>query len=60
LPVNRTYPGESILNRNLASFRVKPSRGDEDALRARPNLRAVEELLGHSSVTTTQRYTHCV
>ena len=27
------------------------------ALRARPNLRAVQEVLGHSSVTT-QRYTH--
>lgn len=28
------------------------------ALRARPNLRAVQELLGRSSVTTTQCYTH--
>ena len=28
------------------------------ALRARPNLRAVQELLGHSSVTTAQRYAH--
>jgi site-specific recombinase XerC len=28
------------------------------ALRARPNLRAAEELLGHAWVATTQRYTH--
>jgi site-specific recombinase XerC len=27
-------------------------------LRFRPNLRAVQELLGHSSVTTPQRHTH--
>ena len=29
-----------------------------DVMRARPNLRAVQELLGHAWVTTTQRYTH--
>jgi integrase/recombinase XerC len=32
--------------------------GAHFADRSGPNLRAVHELLGHSSVTTTQRYTH--
>jgi site-specific recombinase XerD len=40
--------GPCVLRRALA----------DHSLRARPNLRGVQELLGHSSVTTTQRYTH--
>ena len=56
LLVNRCFRAAGITDRS--GPHVLRHTFATHALRARPNLRAVQELLGHAWVTTTQRYTH--
>jgi integrase/recombinase XerC len=56
LMVNRYFQAAGITDRS--GPHVLRHTFATHALRARPNLRAVQELLGHAWVTTTQRYTH--
>ena len=56
LLVNRYLRAAGITDRS--GPHLLPHTFATHALRARPNLRAVQELLGHAWVTTTQRYTH--
>jgi len=56
LLVNRYFQAAGITDRS--GPHVLRHTFATHALRARPNLRAVQELLGHAWVTTTQRYTH--
>jgi site-specific recombinase XerD len=55
-----------LVNRHLRAAGITDRSGPHvlrhtfatHALRARPNIRTVQEMLGHAWVTTTQRYTH--